>query len=66
MDESKCFACGRALKTHTTTFCVFTTDGQFVAVGPECYRKIVDAHPQPWQPPKGGPRLQWAAPIECG
>jgi len=54
MDE-KCFACDRSLPKHRKL--VDTRDAQTVYVGPECYKKIVQAGAAGYQPPLGGPRL---------
>ncbi len=53
--EHNCFACGRPL-TSSRSFAM-TTDGQFVALGLTCQRKVKKAEPEPYQPPKGGPAL---------
>jgi len=52
----RCFACDRPL--HGDVREAMTIDGQIVRVGPDCYRKIVEAGPVlPYLPPKGGPGL---------
>lgn len=51
----RCFACGRPL--FTLDYTADVRDGQIVYVGPECHKKIIQAGPEGWQPPKGGPRL---------
>lgn len=52
----KCFACDRPIKDDGG-YLVGCADEQDVAVGHECFRKIIDAGEQGYQPPKGGPRL---------
>ena len=49
---AKCFACNRKLGANP--YHVSTSDGQAVAVGSECIKKIT---PAGYQPEKGGPRL---------
>lgn len=50
----RCFACNRVLKSPKE---VWTSDPQMQWIGPECYRKVVAAGEQGYQPPTGGPRL---------
>jgi len=52
MKTTRCFACDRRLGKNPHH--VSTSDGQSVAVGTECYKKI---GPNGYQPPTGGPRL---------
>jgi len=54
MTPAKCFACLRVLKQPKE---VWTSDPQMQWVGPECYKKIVAAGEQGYQPAIGGPRL---------
>ena len=51
----KCFACGKRL--GKTPALVDTRDDQKVFVGRECYKLVLDAGQNGYQPPKGGPRL---------
>lgn len=69
--DEKCFACGRKFRKNNFGRIVFhpealTTDGQRQFVGHDCYRKIVDAGEEGYQPPLGGPRLwiEMSAPRE--
>lgn len=74
VSEPKCFACGRqftaAQVNRARVASAITVDGQIVNVGPDCYQHILEAHPDPYQPPFGGPALQvtWrdVAPQDCG
>ncbi len=50
----RCFVCGRMLGKAKR---VDTRDDQKPFVGPDCYLHIVNAHPNGWQPPSGGPVL---------
>jgi len=52
--QDKCFACGRQIYTCSLAD---TRDGQEVFVGAECYRKIMAAGENGYQPPRGGPKL---------
>ena len=53
--NDKCFACGRKLgKSPKLVTCA---DEQTVYVGSECYKLIVAAKHEGYQPPRGGPRL---------
>lgn len=54
MDE-RCFACGRAVGQSPKM--ADTRDDQIVFVGRECYKLIVAAGADGYQPPTGGPRL---------
>ena len=55
----RCFVCNARL-LEANSFMATTEDGQKVRVGEECYWKLA-TYPygtdNPWQPPKGGPRL---------
>jgi hypothetical protein len=51
----KCFACGRKLGSNP--YPVDTRDDQWVYVGSECYKLIMRAGLEGYQPPLGGPRL---------
>lgn len=51
----KCFSCNKPL--HRARIIAVTTDGQTVYVGPDCYRKIIEAGTAGYQPPLGGPKL---------
>lgn len=53
--ETKCFACGRKLGASPQL--VDTRDAQTVYVGRECYKLVVAAGANGYQPPRGGPRL---------
>lgn len=50
-----CFACGRKLGKNPKL--VDTRDDQTVFVGRECFKLIVTAGENGYQPPSGGPRL---------
>lgn len=54
MMTDKCFACDRLLRKPYRVRC---EDEQFPFVGPECFKKVVKAGKDGYQPPKGGPRL---------
>ena len=54
---NKCYACGRRFTADENRVLVDTHEDQAVFVGRECYRHIVEAGEEGWQPPKGGPRL---------
>lgn len=41
--KERCFACGRALRESGQRYEVDTRDDQVVWVGPDCYRKVMDA-----------------------
>ena len=58
--ESRCFACGRAIKDTALTEWCDTRGGREAPVGPDCYRKIVAAGEAGYKPTKGRPRL-WPA-----
>lgn len=51
----KCFACDKRLKKIRLS--AYTSDGQCVFVGPDCYEKIQKGFKDGYQPPTGGPRL---------
>lgn len=48
------YACDKPLASYEMAD---TEDGFAVHVGSECYRKIIKAGREGYQPPKGGPRL---------
>ncbi len=51
----RCFACDRKLgKTYKRAD---TRDDQIVAVGPDCYKKVVEAGEEGYRYPGIGPRL---------
>lgn len=75
--DDKCFACGRPFRRRGTVYgpsdnridypMALTVDGaQRVFVGNDCWKKIVAAGAEGYQPPSGGPRLfsEHAAPPE--
>lgn len=53
--NGSCFACGRQIKNRH--YIVDTRDSQTSFVGPECFKLIVAAGNDGYQPPRGGPRL---------
>ncbi len=53
----KCFACGKPLGADPKL--ADTRDGQTAYVGAECWKRIVRAGEDGWQPPRGGPSLYW-------
>ena len=56
MTREKCFACDRPFRS-SARWSVKTADGQWVYVGPDCYRHVEAAGELGYQPPLGGPRL---------
>lgn len=52
---NRCFACGEKLGKNPAI--ADTHEDQIASVGRECYKQIVAAGDEGWQPPKGGPRL---------
>ena len=50
-----CFACGKKLGKAPRL--VDTRDDQTVYIGRECYKLVVAAGAEGYQPPRGGPRL---------
>ncbi|WP_187084021.1 hypothetical protein [Ramlibacter albus] len=54
--RERCFACDRVIRDRNPLR-ADTRDAQLVFVGSDCYRKIVNADDDGYQPPKGGPRL---------
>lgn len=46
-----CFACGKPLKAGKS-FLVDTRDDQTVYVGPECYKRVVEAGEEGYKPAK--------------
>jgi hypothetical protein len=58
LNGTKCFACGKPLRTPSRSPVVVTADlAQGVQVGPDCFKQIQAAGDAGYQPPKGGPRL---------
>lgn len=55
--SDRCFACGRLIGRLAKERMADTRDGQTVAVGADCMKKIEAAGGTGYQPPKGGPRL---------
>lgn len=55
MNNERCFACGRKIKT--TIHLADTRDDQIVYVGKDCWKKIKNAGENGWQPDRGGPKL---------
>ena len=55
VNMNKCFACGRRLGDNPRR--VDTRDAQTVFVGRECFKLVVAAGRDGYQPPLGGPRL---------
>ena len=51
----KCFACNKSMKNRR--YLVDTRDGQTCYVGSDCYKKVVSAGENGYQPPLGGPKL---------
>lgn len=52
----KCFACDKVMKNMKYLIQV-AQDDQTAFVGPECFKKVVKAGKDGYQPPLGGPRL---------
>lgn len=52
----RCFACDRVIRRRDPLR-ADTRDGQWVFVGTECYRHILNGGTFGYQPSKGGPRL---------
>ncbi len=59
--SEKCFACNRAFRRNAFGAIVhpqaITIDGQRVAIGHDCNKKIAASEREGYQPPLGGPRL---------
>src|SRR5262245_3042190 len=72
MSDTRCYVCDRPVRRNgfgvvgVGKKTVLTVDGERQFVGPDCYRRIVDAGPSGYQPPLGGPRLydEYSAPPE--
>ena len=56
MSDEKCFACGRVIR-RADPIRVDTRDAQTVFVGPECYKRVLEAGDAGWLPPGGCLRL---------
>lgn len=57
--NDRCYACGKRFRDPNNRQAAFLPDDGHasVLVGPECFRKIVKAAHQGYQPQSGGPRL---------
>lgn len=60
--EKCCFACGRKFNPNTSrtrAVIAYTTDGQRVYVGADCYERILYSDDRGgYQPAQGGPKLR--------
>lgn len=53
----RCFACDKPLKSLKIHEVQVLTEDTIVWVGPDCYKKVINAGKEGYKPPKGGPIL---------